>query len=163
MTIYTKAKIEKLYRASFKSAINKLKEIPIFCGNEPNFTGLGGWVFEQTIQYCLKRELKARKIKIDIAEQVNLKPRVKADLKIGNVVIEIKQSGLFDRSAIAKYAIYKQAANLLGMEYVFITLGERYEPYRIGIIKEIGDENSFFLDTDGDWARFVDRVTQLVK
>lgn len=160
MTIYNEDRVLELYSASLTSAIRKLKQIRVFCGNEPNFSGLRGWVFEQTIQYCIKRELKARKVKAEIAEQVKLKSGIKADLKIGNTVIEIKESGLFDTAGIAKYKKYRKAVNDLGFEYLFITGGERYQPYRRGITTALGRENTFFLDTRGDWKRFINRLAK---
>jgi hypothetical protein len=150
MTIYNEDKVYKLYSSSLASAVRRLTKIRVFCGKEPGFSGLGGWVFEQTIQYCIKRELKARKVKARIAEQVTLKSRIKADLRIGNAAIEIKESGLFSASDISKYKEYKKAANDLGLEYLFITGGERYQPYRRGITTALGKANTFFLDTSGD-------------
>jgi hypothetical protein len=161
MTIYNEHRVLKLYESSRAAAIRKLAEIPVFCGNEPSFTGLSGWVFEQTIQYCLRRELKARKVEVEIAEQEKLQPRIKADLIIGCAVIEIKQSGLYTRSAITKYEKYRKAANTRGLEYLFVTGGERYQPYRDGISKALGKENAFFLDTNGEWKRFISRLVQL--
>lgn len=139
----------------------KLAEIPIFRGNEPDFAGLRGWVFEQTIQYCLRRELKARKVKVEIGEQEKLQSRIKADLRIGCAVIEVKLSGFYTRSAITKYEEYRKAANALGLEYLFVTGSERYQLYRDGITKALGKRNAFFLDTSGEWKRFIDRVVQL--
>ena len=159
--IYNKDQIHRLYSSSLRTAVRKLKEIKVFCGNDPSFSGLGGWVFEQTIQYCLRRELKARKVKIEIAEQVKLKPRIKVDLRVGKAVIEIKGSGLFNTSDIAKYRQYREAANDVGLEYLFITGGERYQPYRDGITKALGSENTFFLDTNSEWRRFINRIVRL--
>ncbi len=161
MTIYNEYQVYKLYLSSLKSATRMLKQIRVFCGNEPNFSGLDGWVFEQTIQYCIKKELKARKVKAEIAEQVKLKSRIKVDLKIGNAAIEIKKSGLFSASDVAKYRKYRKAVNDLGLEYLFITGGERYQPYRRGITTALGKANTFFLDTSGDWKRFINRLVHL--
>jgi len=99
----------------------------------------------------------------EIVKQVKLKARVKADLRIGNVAIEIKQSGLFSASDIAKYKRYRKVANDLGLGYLYVTGGERCQPYRDGISKVLGKENTFFLDTDGEWKRFICRLVCLFK
>jgi hypothetical protein len=161
MTVYNEARVCELYPSSLASAIRKLMQIRVFGGNEPSFSGLGGWVFEQTIQYCIRRELEAHKVKAEIVEQVKLKPRIRADLKIGNAAIEIKASGLFDTAAIAKYQERRKAANDLGWEYLFITGGESYQPYRRGITMAPGEANTFFLDTRGDWKRLISRLAYL--
>jgi hypothetical protein len=161
MTVYDEAQIRRLYSSSLRTAVRKLKEIKVFCGSEPSFSGLGGWVFEQTIQYCLRRELKVQKVEIEIAEQVKLKPRIKADLRVGKAVIEIKKSGLFAPSDIAKYSKYRKAANDVGLEYLFITGSESYSPYQARIIEALESENTFFLDKNGDWRRFVNRIVHL--
>jgi len=96
MTIYNEDQIYELYSSSLTKAVRKLTEVPVFCGNEPSFSGLNGLVFEQTIQYCIKKELKAQKVKVEIVEQAKLRSRIKTDLRIGDVAIEIKQSGLFN-------------------------------------------------------------------
>jgi hypothetical protein len=161
MAIYNERKVLELYESSLATAVRKLAEIPTFCGNEPSFTGLRGWVFEQTIQYCLRRELKARKVEVEIGEQEKLQSRIKADLRIGCAAIEIKLSGFYTRAAITKYKEYRRVANALGLEYLFITGSEGYLAYRDGIAKALGKGNVFFLDTSGEWRRFIDRVVQL--
>lgn len=93
--------------------------------------------------------------------RVQLLPKVKADLQIDRAVVEVKQSGMFEPAAIEKYGKYRQVANRMGMDHLFITLGERYQPYRQGITKILGVENTFFLDTRGEWKRFVKRIVQL--
>ena len=72
MSVFTEDKIYELYEVNRGAAADKLKQISVYCGNEPSFTGLNGWVFEQTIQYCIKKELKAKKIKTEIIEQAKL-------------------------------------------------------------------------------------------
>jgi hypothetical protein len=74
MSIFTENKIYELYETNHRAAADKLKQIPVYCGNEPSFTGLNGWVFEQTIQYCIKKELKAKRIKTETIEQAQLGP-----------------------------------------------------------------------------------------
>ena len=162
MTIYDEEQVLRLCESSRTAAIRALTKIRIFCGTEPSFSGLGGWVFEQTVQYCLRKELNARRAQVaTIAEQGKVGSRIRADLLVGRAAVEIKQSGLYSSSAIAKYGQYRRAANAQGLEYLFITGGERYQPYRDGITKALGKENVFFLDQNGDWKRFVARVIQL--
>lgn len=163
MTIYDKDQIDELYESNLTVAKQKLSEIKVFCGTEPSFSGLNGWVFEQTIQYCLRKELEARKVRAEIKEQVKLKSRVKVDIGIGKVVIEIKQSGLFNSPDIDKYKRYRKFACDKGLEYLFVSGGESYQPYKDGVIKAIGQENAFFLDKDGEWERFISRLVRLVK
>ena len=109
-------------------AIRKLAQLPVYCGTGPDFGQLTGWVYEQTIQFCIRRELKARKVKAHIKEHVSLRGRAKADLKVNNVAIEIKHSGLFGSGDAAKYRDYRKAASAKGWEYLFITRGESYRP-----------------------------------
>ena len=163
MLAYTEDQIKELYLSSLQAAKRNLRRLPVYCGNEPNFLGLNGWIFEQTIQHCVRKEFAARKIAVEIIEQAKLKARVKADLRINNVAIEIKQSGLFAASDIAKYEGYMHAAHDIGLEYLYITGDEGYQPYRQGITHVLGKNNAFFLDTTGDWKRFIHRLLRLVK
>lgn len=161
MTVYTENQIEKLYDSSYTRAVDKLTQLPVYCGTKPAFGQLTGWVYEQTIQHCIRRELKARKVKAEITEHDNLRGRVKVDLKVNNVAIEIKHSGLFSSDDAAKYREYRKAAGAKGWRYLYVTRGESYSPYRTGIAKALGSENVFFLDTKGDWNRFVRRLVAL--
>ena len=161
MTVYTETKIDGLYESNYKDAVSKLTQLPVYCGTPPHFGQLTGWVYEQTIQYCIKQELEARKVKADIKEQVSLRGRAKADLKVNNVAIEIKHNGLFGSQDAAKYSEYSKAASAKGWHYLYITQGETYKSYRAGITETLGRENVFFLDTEGDWDRFVGRLAEL--
>ena len=162
MTIYSEDRIRELYSANNRAAISYLTQLEVFCGNEPHFTGLSGWVYEQTIQYCIRQELQGKK-EVDISEQTKLGSRGKADLQIGErVAIEIKLRGLFSPKDITKYEKYRQVANSVGVQYLYLTSGESYKPYRDGIAKVIGAENTFFLDVRGDWRRFIKRLLQLL-
>ena len=163
MTVYTENQIDKLFHSNHEQAVRKLTQLSVYCGTEPDFGQLTGWVYEQTLQYCIRRELKARKIEAEIAEHVKLRGRAKADLKVNSVAIEIKHNGLFDSGDAAKYRDYRKAAVANGWEYLYITRGESYRPYRTGITKALGRENAFFLDTRGDWRRFVDRLDELLR
>ena len=161
MSIYTESQIDKLFHSNHQRAIRKLAELPVYCGTEPDFGRLTGWVYEQTIQYCIRQELEARRVKADIKEHVSLRGRVKADLKVNGVAIEVKHNGLFGPGDAAKYQDYKKAASAKGWAYLFITGGESHRPYRTGITKALGRKNVFFLDTNGDWKRFVRRREEL--
>jgi hypothetical protein len=161
MSIYTESQVNKLFDSNYSSVVHKLEELTVYCGTEPAFGQLTGWVYEQTIQYCIRRELEARKVKAYIKEHVSLRGRAKADLKVNSVAIEIKHRGLFGSSDAAKYRDYKKAATANGWAYLFITGSESHRPYRTGITKALGRENVFFLDTKGDWKRFVRRLEEL--
>jgi hypothetical protein len=163
MTVFSNRRIDELYEASLKAATHGLQQIPVYCGNEPSFPGLKGWVYEQTIQYCIKKELDAKKVKAEVSEQVKLKPRMKVDLRIGDVAIEIKMSGLFSTASITKYGEYRKTANAMGVTYLFLTGGERYQQYRDGIVKALDRKNVFFLDRPGQWRRFIKRLLRLLK
>jgi len=43
---------------------------------------------------------------------------------------------------------YKKIAEEKNFEYLYITLKERYEPYRVLMYNIFGKENAFFLDGD---------------
>ncbi|KAF0219200.1 MAG: hypothetical protein FD174_2286 [Geobacteraceae bacterium] len=137
-------------------AREKLREIDVFCKNDPSFAGLSGWVFEQTIQHCIQKELKARGIDIEVTEQVPLKGRAKADLGIGKfAVIEVKTSGLFGMGDVERYKKYKEAALEQGFErYLYLTWSENHPPYKIGLNEALGVENIFYIENTSEWSRF---------
>ena len=153
--------IWELYERNLEEAKNKLAELEVFSGFAPQFTGLGGWVFEQTIQFCLKEELKSLGISATFQEQISLGGRVKADLRIANLAIEIKAAGLFGMEDAQRYGGHKQAAERMGLEYLFFTRTECVR-YRPGIINAVGDENVFFLEDERDWGRFVARIAAVL-
>lgn len=155
-------KIWKIYTCNLQEAMDKLAELEVFCNHAPHFAGLGGWVFEQTIQFCVRKELKARRIQAAFREQIPLIGRVKADLGIGNLAIEIKSAGLFSKEDANRYGRYKTAAAGKGLDYLFFTSGESCDIYREGIIKAVGADNVFFLDGTRDWGRFVSRIAAAV-
>ena len=163
MSLYTGEKVWGLYESSAKAAVRKLSGLRICCGDPPGFAGLNGWVFEKTVQYCLERELRALRARLDTHEQESFPGRMRADLRVGRAVIEIKQSGLFSPAALIKCRKNRHAVCRSGYEYLFLAGGERYRPYREGVVKALGKENAFFLDTSGDWERFVRRVLALYR
>lgn len=163
MTVFNQRQIHELYESNCAAAIQKLSEIPAFCGKDPKFTGLRGWVFEQTIQCCLRQELEHCHVKIELEEQVAFHSRIKADLRTQSAIIEIKVSGAYGRPVIEKYARYRKLASADGLAYLYLTGREAYKPYHEGMIQALGPENAFFLDTDGEWERFVRRIIELFR
>jgi hypothetical protein len=162
--IFTEDEVLKKYEANKKVARDKLKEIEVYCKTkDPDFKALHGWVFEQTIQHCLRKELEARDVPSDFKEQEPFGSRARADLKIGKVCIEIKLKGLFSPTASEKYERYKKAAQEEDLQYVFVTGQETSEPYKKAISEKLGPENTFFLNENGAWAKFVDRLVKLLK
>lgn len=87
--IFNEEQVWSLYEKNSKQAINKLEEIEVFSGEEARFSGLNGWVFEKTILYCIRAELSQKNIDLKIQEQASLGGRVKADLSVGSVAIEL--------------------------------------------------------------------------
>jgi len=69
---YDKDKIENLYQENLSAARQLLTSLPVAEGREPTTKGLNGWVYEQTIRYCLSQELTALGIFPVIKEQVPL-------------------------------------------------------------------------------------------
>jgi hypothetical protein len=155
MTVVDENSIWVLFYSNLKQAKANLAKLKVYCGKEPVFAGLSGWVFEQTIQHCIQRELEAQGAKPTMAEQVSLGGRVRADLSVGNVAIEIKLSGLYGLDGVRRYRQYRKAAEKKGFRYLFLTGGETYQPYRNGIIEALGRSNVFFLSDSGEWNRFV--------
>ena len=155
MTKFNEADIGALFETSLKQAKRNLSKLKISGGKEPSFAGLSGWVFEQTIEHCIRSELRSKGINTLIKEQHSLGGRVKADLLIGNIAIEIKTSGIFGLSDVCRYQRYKKAAHINGYDYIFLSRGESYRPYRDGITKALGGSNVFYLDKRGAWGRFM--------
>ncbi len=160
MALFNAQKVRKLYDQNLSLAKVKLAELNVYCGRTPNFGGLSGWVFEQTIQYCLRKELNGKGVKPEIAEQVSLGGRAKADLVIGKMAIKIKTSGLFGMGDVERYRRYRGVAQEMGLTYLFFTQTESYAPYHKGIVSALGAKNVFFLDEPGNWNRFVTRIVR---
>ena len=163
MAKFDEKAILKLFESNLKTAQTSLARLRFCCCKDPSFQGLSGWVFEQTVQYCLHKELKVSEVRAEICEQVSLGGRAKADLLIGTVAVEIKARGLVDGDAASRYCGYKIAAEQKGYSYLYVTLQESYLPYRKAMIKGLGQQNTFFLNTAGDWSRLIKRVTHLLK
>jgi hypothetical protein len=163
MFVYDEDKVRRCYERNLAKAKEALKPISSVPETQPNFTGLSGWVFEQTIHACIFDELDALHIKADVRQHVALKGRVKADLAVGTVAaVELKAKGLFSKGDAAKYSARGRQAEAVGFCYLYLTLGETYSPYRDGVTSSLGADNVFFLDTEGDWERFVNRILDLL-
>lgn len=163
MTRFDENAILTLFESNLKQAKTNLANLKVYCGKEPSFAGLSGWVFEQTIQHCIRQELEAQDAAPTIAEQVSLGGRAKADLAVGNAAIEIKTSGLFELDAVRRYRKYRRAAQERGLRYIFLSRQETYRPYRDGIIKALGRSNVFYLNERGEWERFIALLIELMK
>ena len=117
--LYNEAAISELCQRNLDRAKALLRKLEVFCGNDCKVGGLSGWVFEQTVQYCLQKELKAQGIQQSITEQCGLGGKAKADLAIGSLAVEIKLKGLFGVADVERYGRYRQAAAQRGLQYVF--------------------------------------------
>ena len=157
MMIHDESTVEALFQKSLIEAKELLARLGVYSGRSPSFTGLSGWVFEQTIQHCIREELRSRELTTEPVEQVGLGGRVKVDLLVGGIAIEIKTSGLFGRDEIPKYEKYQSEADTRGYRYVFLSRGET--TYRTGIIKALGQDNVVMLDGHGEWERFIGIIT----
>jgi hypothetical protein len=149
--------IEKLFQESLIAARSLLAALPVAEGREPNLTGLNGWIYEQTIRYCLCQELITLGLSPIIKEQVPLHGRTKIDLLVGKLAIEIKALGSFGGDA-KKYSGYKAKVEERGWIYCYLTRSESYKPYRLETESTFRKELAFFLDSEGDWPRFVREV-----
>ena len=163
MAKFNEETIHALFEKSLKQAKKHLSNLPICSDFEIKFAGLNGWIFEQTVQHCIKKELKAHKLNPNVREQINLGGRTRADLMIDSVAIEIKAKGLFGFEDVERYRKYKQAAKKKGFDYIFVTKSESHRPYRIGIISALGRKNTFFLDQQGDWERLIKTLVSKVQ
>ena len=163
--IYDEQTIIELFERNLDQARVLLDGLEVCSGRKHGFSGLSGWVFERTIQYCIGIELDHLNVAYEIHEQVSLGGRAKADLGIGKTAIEIKTRGLFGRNDIARYEEYRDRAQEKGYHrYVFLTGSESYAPYREGITKALGEDNVVFLKGQiGEWKRFIDIIAEGVK
>ena len=154
---YDEHGIERLYQENLSTARQLLASLPVAEGREPATKALNGWVYEQTIRYCLLQELMAFDILTSMTEQEPIYGRARIDLLVGGVAIEIKALGSFGDDA-EKYSRYRTKVEQKGWVYYYLTRCETYHPYRLSIEEVFGKERAFFLDTQGDWQRFVKEV-----
>jgi hypothetical protein len=160
MPRYNEDTIDRLHSRTLKKAQKILSRLNVFCCRQPDFGGFNGWVFERTIEYCLRNELKAQGIEPDFKEGYKLEGRVKVDLAISNVLIEIKLGGIWGKPALTIARKRKQAANRKGLQYLMFLRGESVLKARKQMIYALGQENVFFLDKKNDWVRFVNRIVK---
>lgn len=154
---YNEDSIKRLYDENLMEAQQRLSSLPIAEGRRPNVGGLNGWVYEQTIRHCLSEELETLGKHPTLSEQVSLYGRVKIDMLIGNIAIEVKKAGSFGGSD-SKYSSYRAKVEEKGWIYYYVTGGETHAPYRQETMSVFGSEYAFFLDTKGEWHRFVKSV-----
>jgi hypothetical protein len=81
---YTEDAINRLYEENLTEAQQLLSKVRVAQERGPNIGSLNGWVYEQTIRYCLLEELMELGRCPTIKEQVSLGGRVKIDLLVGN-------------------------------------------------------------------------------
>ncbi len=165
---FDNAGVHDLFKRSLKQAETALEAVSVWNGARPAFSGLSGWVFEQTVQWCLRQEASSAGVHLALSQHERLRPKVLVDLVVQRedgtrIFIEIKARGLFSMNDAEKYKNHAGNARAQKSEFLFLTLGESYEPYADAIRGAIGSENCFFLDRDGDWARFVGHVLHLAQ
>jgi hypothetical protein len=158
---FTDAKIRSLYKESLAEAVERLASLDVAEGRKPSAQGLNGWVFEQTIRYCLSQELDALGFHPEMKEQEPLVGRARVDLLVGKAAIELKVGGSFGVGD-SKYAEYRKAVEQRGWVYLYLTMGEGHAPYRQATESMFGPARAFFLDKEGGWERFVRMVIALV-
>lgn len=154
---FNEQEVERLYQENLSHARQLLSSLPVAEGRQPTTKGLNGWIYEQTIRHCLCEELKELGMVPTIEEQVPLYGRTRVDLLVGKVAIEIKALGIFGNDA-RKYRGYRSKAEKNGWCYFYLTRGESYLPYRVSMQSTFEKERAFFLDTEGDWERFMKEV-----
>jgi hypothetical protein len=158
-TRYSEDEIRARYSSNLEMAKNTLGLLPLAEGRTPQVNGLNGWIFEQTIRSCLSEELRLAGRCDRVTEQQPLQGKARIDLLVGTMAVELKKAGWFGDDS-KRYAKYRVWAQQKGWSYAYLTLGESHRPYRIRCEEVFGQENEFFLDTPGDWGRFVDRATR---
>ena len=176
--IYTNKDILDSYNKNLIDAQNQLKLLKIRANTStPNFTALGGWVFEETICNCLSSELN--EISSTILEELQIFEQFKlssfkagskgvTDFKIsrGNnhILLEVKSSGLHATKNFDTYKVYNDIIKAqVGCEYLFINGYETSKHYKQKTQNIFGVDNAFFLDSDDDaWEKFVQRVKDIL-
>jgi hypothetical protein len=154
---YDECAVEGLYQVNLSSARQLLGALVVAEGREPKAKGLNGWVYEQTVRYCLSQELEVLGITPVIKDQVSLCGRAKIDLLVGRVAVEIKALGSFGDDA-RKYSGYRTKVEARGWVYLYLTRSETYRPYRMAAESAFGKNRAFFLDTEGHWERFISEI-----
>ncbi len=154
---FTEDGVKVLYEQNLAETAGMLASLPFAAGESPQITGLSGWVFEQTLRHCLSAELTEFGLQPAIACQVPVRGRAKIDLLVGNrVAIEVKSRGSWGNDT--KYRTYGKVVLRKGWIYLYVTLQEGHLPYRNATLKLFGPDGAYFLDGQGEWARFVNKV-----
>lgn len=155
--IYNENTIQRVYEANFREIQRQLQNLPVYCGGEPNFRGLAGWIFEQTIQHCLRRELEEMNLDVEIEEQI-ISGGANIDLLIGNTAIDVNPGRPFSEEDITKYVNNQIEAKKRNWLYIFLNLYEN--TFQPRIIDALGKENTILLqNNNGEWERFVSIIT----
>lgn len=165
MTKYDNEKINEIFESNLNEVIECIKQLDIYQGNKIDIKGLKGWIFEQTIDKCIKNELSHHYIPYNINEQYKLMSRVYVDLKINEkILIEVKLSGFFNNKDGEKYKKYKEVAEKKNFNYLYLTQKETDKRYQ-NIAREVfGKENAFILNENNfEWERFINRIISLLK
>ncbi len=160
---YDEGMIEELYRQNLEHSRQLLASLSVAEGREPNIRGLSGWVYEQTIQYCLREELQLRGLSPKIDEQVSIGGRAKIDLLVDKIAIELKSKGAFSSNFSERYRKYRDNVEKKGWIYMYVTGRERYDKYRQMALSTFGKNRAFFLDNKGDWERFINEVDRTLR
>lgn len=158
--VYNETSIQRVYEANLREAKRQLQNLPVCCSYEPSFPGLAGWILEQTIQHCVRRELDKMNLTAEVEEQVSIGRQAAVDLLIGKTAIEIKTSGLAGEDDIVKYKNYQDQAKERGWRYVFLSINET--AFRTHITEALGKDNVVLLENfdnvwqiNGEWERFI--------
>jgi hypothetical protein len=151
--IYNESTVQKVYEANFREGQRQLQSLPVFCGYEPNFPGLSDWIFEQTIQHCIRRELEAINLDADMEEQVVYGTAI-IDLLVGNAAIDIKTGRSFSAKDTTECVNNQTEAKKRNWRYIFLKLYENN--FQFGISDALGNDNTVFLQNgNGEWERFI--------
>jgi len=137
--------------------------LKIFYGIEGIRKALSGWSFETIIHHYLKNELLDRGILDEIETQYKLHGRKRIDLKISNIIIEIKTQGIFGKKAVENYSNHKRIATEKCQNYLYIATEDTDYKVKQETINFFGEENAFFLSDEGSWQKFVERVSGILK
>lgn len=158
--IYNETAIQKVYEANLREAKRQLQNLPVCCSYEPSIPGLTGWILEQTIQHCIRRELDRMNLSAEVEEQVIIDEQATIDLLIGKTAIEITTSGLASEDDIVKHKNYQTQAKERGWRYVFLSISET--TFRTHLIEALGKDNVILLENydsvwqlNGEWGRFI--------
>jgi hypothetical protein len=154
--------IESRYIEAEAQAYKLLESLDVAHGKPTKIRGLSGWVFEQTVRSGIEAELKKKKIKCEISEQVSIGGRAKIDLVIGNVALEIKVSGFYDNIE-EKYSEYRKRIEKKGLAYFYVTLYEDWLPNLKMAARVFGSKKVFVLSNPRDWKRLVSELVKCQK